>query len=282
MIDPKIKLFMGNGSFSELQLDKYPNKVNKIVTGRPYIIIRKDDKDEMQEFIKVFDRDIYYSRNFMEHILEIEHPNIIANNGVIENKDFLAIRYKYFNSKDLLKYLCDNHLYSELEDNKEEVIKQLFGAVSYLHDNNICHRDIKPDNVLYDSLENKVVLCDLEFVELTDKDGYNIKMENVKNNGTPEYLSPEMINYTSGKINLKKCDVWCLGILVCMIYSRKFPNNIPMYQMNSKSRIWRKIYNRNLFDVNKLPNPILRMVGTCLFPLPNYRPTLKQLEEWIY
>ena len=43
------------------------------------IVIRKDDKDEMQEFIKVFDRDIYYSRNFMEHILEIDHPNIKYN-----------------------------------------------------------------------------------------------------------------------------------------------------------------------------------------------------------
>ena len=37
---------------------------------------------------------------------------------------------------------------------------QMFRSLAYIHNMKICHRDIKPQNVLVDTKLNKLVLCD--------------------------------------------------------------------------------------------------------------------------
>lgn len=39
-------------------------------------------------------------------------------------------------------------------------MKQLLNVLFYLHTRNICHRDIKPDNILYDRLNKKIKIID--------------------------------------------------------------------------------------------------------------------------
>ena len=52
------------------------------------------------------------------------------------------------------------------------IMKDIGSAVKYLHDNNIAHRDVKPENLLYSSKEPDAVLklTDFGFAKLTTKD----------------------------------------------------------------------------------------------------------------
>lgn len=40
------------------------------------------------------------------------------------------------------------------------IMKQLFETLAYIHGKNICHRDIKPDNILYDRETKNIKIID--------------------------------------------------------------------------------------------------------------------------
>lgn len=57
----------------------------------------------------------------------------------------------------ILEYCTSGDLYSNLRKHKrmsegtvQNLMKQICGALEYMHENNILHRDLKPENILLD------------------------------------------------------------------------------------------------------------------------------------
>lgn len=57
------------------------------------------------------------------------------------------------------------------EEQIKLIIQQLLDTVSYIHSMNICHRDIKPDNILYDRQNKKITLIDFGISKNIEKRG---------------------------------------------------------------------------------------------------------------
>ena len=75
-----------------------------------------------------------------------------------------------------------------------------------MHLNHIIHRDIKPQNLLFDE-SNHVKIADF---------GFAVKIEDVKKNsnynvGSPLYMPPEALNQNRYSY---KSDIWALGIIM--------------------------------------------------------------------
>lgn len=72
------------------------------------------------------------------------------------------------------------------EKDVRRYIKEICGAVEYMHKNDIIHRDIKPENILM--VENTVKICDF---------GWAVHSPLLRNTqcGTPLYTPPEMVKY---------------------------------------------------------------------------------------
>lgn len=95
------------------------------------------------------------------------------------------------------------------------IFKQLADGVSYLHKNNIAHRDLKLENILIDSDKN-IKIIDFGFSLITPRN----KPLNVCC-GTPSYMAPELTarkNYYGHLV-----DIWALGILLYVLLCGQFP-----------------------------------------------------------
>ena len=104
-----------------------------------------------------------------------------------------------------------------------KIITQVLEGVKHLHDNEIMHSDIKPENIL---LNNKVN------VKLADF-GYAVHEESVSINptsgkGTPNYCSPEVFK---GNPRSRENDCWSVGAtLVHMVTGHSLK---PQYDFQS-------------------------------------------------
>ena len=144
---------------------------------------------------------------------DIKHPNLIEFKNKVIHKDFVYVYYKYYDFKDMLSFINDNKTGClELYFFNKTIITQLIDVVKFLHKNNIVHRDIKVDNILYDEMLCKVYLCDYEFC-------CNNTTSISEFVGTKSYSPPEVINKLQN-INYEKVDIWCLGIVVFIILSK--------------------------------------------------------------
>ena len=95
------------------------------------------------------------------------------------------------------------------------IFKQLVEAVAYLHQLNICHRDLKLDNVLIDDQKN-VKLIDFGFSVVCGSDqrlGLFC--------GTPHYMDPDIAR--KREYLGQPADVWALGVVLFILLTGKLP-----------------------------------------------------------
>ena len=93
------------------------------------------------------------------------------------------------------------------EEEARIVMRILLETIGECHKRHILHRDIKLENVMFRTSENRlkdVVLLGFGYSLFAPED----LAESYA--GTPEYLSPEILNHSSYS---SKADMWSLGVL---------------------------------------------------------------------
>ena len=92
----------------------------------------------------------------------------------------------------------------------KEITRQILEAVAYLHSEGICHRDIKPDNLVVDLDTNKVKLIDFNTATKITVGSYLNEIQG--GTGLRMWSAPETrreLFYSA------KCDLWSVG---CILY----------------------------------------------------------------
>lgn len=126
---------------------------------------------------------LFLKKNFKD-IYVLDHPNIIKyRNMYLDLKNqtcFLVMDYE------------NNPSLSDFKDLSVEEVKliihQLLDTVAYIHSCNICHRDIKPDNVLYDRENKMIKLVDFGISKNFENRGNKKEMLTIT--GTIYYQAP--------------------------------------------------------------------------------------------
>ncbi|KAJ8747742.1 hypothetical protein K2173_013067 [Erythroxylum novogranatense] len=171
------------------------------------------------------------------------HPNIVQIFDVYDSEDSLSI----------VMELCESYSLYDLvirtsgglnEVKSATIMRQLLEAIAHCHRFNIVHRDIKPDNVLFDS-RNRVKLADFGSA---DRLGAGEGMRSVV--GTPYYVAPEVL---TGREYNEKVDVWSAGVVLYVMLA-----GIPPFYGETVEEIFEAVVRGNL----RFPPRIFRTVTT--------------------
>lgn len=145
---------------------------------------------------------------------KLDHPNVVDvyDVGEYQNKHYIVMEYV---SGKTLKQLISQRgaLHKEEAVN---IMKQLTSAVEHAHENNIIHRDIKPQNVMVKD-DGTVKMMDFgialahDAVQLTQSDAVL---------GSAHYLAPET---TRGEPATNQIDIYALGIVFYELLTGSVP-----------------------------------------------------------
>lgn len=87
------------------------------------------------------------------------------------------------------------------------IIRQLLDVIKVIHEGNVVHQDLKPDNILVDITEDGSVKIRLSDFGVAAPEGEG------NLGGTPQYISPESMK-DFPRLPRKKNDMWALGVII--------------------------------------------------------------------
>ena len=213
--------FIKSGGYGEVLLSK--NKITKELVS----IKKIDLKGFSPEDLYSISRESIYLSNLI-------HNNIIKIYGSFAYKNYLYNIMPYCEGGELTQLINSNNYLSEKRI--KEIFIQIVEGVKFIHENNVIHRDLKPNNILFlDKEKTKVVIIDFGLSGFS-----NGLIKEVIKAGTFKFLSPEILcreNFSSSS----KIDIWALGVILYLMNFKKYP-----FEGNNEKEIFDKIENEDI------------------------------------
>ncbi|KAL1229591.1 Serine/threonine-protein kinase [Trichinella spiralis] len=149
----------------------------------------------------------------------IKYPGIITLEAMFETRDRVFVVMEKMQG-DMLEMILSSRLGRLSERVTKYLIVQIVKALQYLHSQDIAHCDLKPENVLLNSVETdfpQTKLCDFGYARIIDENTFRKTVV-----GTPAYLAPEVLQKKGYN---KRLDMWSLGVVIYVTLSGTFPFN---------------------------------------------------------
>ena len=146
----------------------------------------------------------------LNRLLKLDHPNVIKILDVEKNENIVWMMMPFCELGDLNRFYRTRDVSDEVNI---DIMRQIMLGISYLHSEDIVHRDIKPGNIMVGSVTPVVIqLGDFDISKCLDPEVETSLM--TSNVGTLAFKAPEFFQRTSpGKIEYhRNVDVYAAGL----------------------------------------------------------------------
>ncbi len=266
--------------------NKYIVKMNKGkgITSEVYLV--QEEETNKLYAAKILLHHCPFFDNEIEILSTLKNANIpyiinIVNSGDGEiRKDKKSIKKQYIileyaQKGDLSKYI----LFGEkgLKENHAKLLfSRIVKGVKAMHENGICHRDLKTQNILLDDKYNPKI-CDFGFATYISD-----KLKDCL--GTKRYAAPEI--FKSKCYNGAKIDIFSLGVILFdlvtgLVSFKEAKYNDPLYKFikgQNYNQFWSK-----LTQVKNVSEDFKKLFVKMVAFLPEDRPSIDEIlnSDWL-
>jgi calcium-dependent protein kinase len=154
----------------------------------------------------------------------LDHPNIIKLYEFYRDDKYYYLLSEYCEEGELFKIIKKEGKGFE-EYTVAHIMRQLLSVVYYSHSGNIINRDLRPENMLVESIDYKVInnqelpFYNIRVTDFKSARSYKNSKKLNKKVGNPYYIAPEVLKR---KYN-EKCDLWSCGVVMYILLTGKPP-----------------------------------------------------------
>jgi WD40 repeat protein len=190
----------------------------------------------------------------VEKLTELgKHPQIPSLITHFKENEYYYLIQEFIEGDNLASLLAKQGVFNETQI--WQVLKSLLPVLKFIHDHQIIHRNIQPENIILrtvnqsqDLLDN-LVLVDFAAIKFVNINEYKDDLV-----GSPEYISPEQIQGKAVFVS----DLYSLGV-TCIYLLTQIPP-FELFDITNNSWIWR----------DYLTNQISEHLGQTLDKLIKY------------
>ena len=203
---------------------------------------------------------IYYEIKLLKKLRN--HKNIIKYFEHFETDKYFCIVMENISGGNLLNAI--NKMSKFTEPMAKNIFKQLILTLKYLHNMNIVHRDIKPDNILLE-LDNTIKLCDFGVSKQIKKGQFL-----TDSCGTPAFIAPEILKEKA--YNPYSTDIWSSGVVLYIMVSGFFP-----FRGINETELRKNIISGNYPELNDVSENLKDLLNKLLEVNPDKRISLDEI-----
>ncbi|KAJ3185312.1 hypothetical protein HDU85_001362 [Gaertneriomyces sp. JEL0708] len=153
---------------------------------------------------------------------KLNHRNVVRLFEVLDDpeQDSLFMVFELCEKGAVMDVSLDKAAEPLPEEVARSFFRQIILGIEYLHEHDIAHRDIKPDNLLVAG-DGTLKLVDFGVSEMFDPANDKLKTSA----GSPAFFAPEVCTAHHGNISARAADIWAMGVTLFSMLFGYLPFN---------------------------------------------------------
>jgi eukaryotic-like serine/threonine-protein kinase len=264
-----------------LPQDRNYNIIEEIGSGGFAKVYAASLQGSSAEFaIKVIDLDYLASHDIPINVLDeitinkhLNHPHIVPVLEAWIEQETAYMVMPLLHGGNLAQRLARRGALSVPEAN--QLLQQIASALDYVHNQQIIHQDIKPENIIFDHYDN-AYLADFGIARNALMPQHPKQAKHLF--GSPRYVSPEQLRR---KPTSYQSDIYSLGLLMYQVLTGAEPYEAASIQELFKQQLFNTLPSLES-KVPHLPHELNEIIrrATQKEPLDRYATTLEFAEDF--